>query len=89
VLGLEEVVRKMTSLPARRLGLAGRGVLRPGATADLVFFDPERVRDRATYETPHRFCEGVTTVLVHGHPIIDVGEDTGAPAGRVLRHGET
>jgi len=86
VLSLEAAVRKMTALPAHRLGLADRGRVAAGMAADLVVFDPDRVIDRATYELPHTFCEGVSHVAVNGHLVIDDGEDTGAPAGQVLRH---
>jgi N-acyl-D-amino-acid deacylase len=86
VLSLETAVRKMTSLPARRLGLADRGTIAAGMAADLVVLDPDRVIDRATYERPHAFCEGVSHVVVNGRLVIDDGEDTGAAAGRVLRH---
>src|SRR6266542_1443873 len=86
VLSLEAAVRKMTGLPARRLGLADRGTIATGMAADLVVFDPERVIDRATYERPHAFCDGVHHVVVNGQMVVDDGEDTGAPAGRVLRH---
>lgn len=87
LLSLEEAVRKMTSLPAQRLGLHDRGLVRPGCTADLVVFDPERVADCATYQDPHRFCEGVSHVVVGGHVVVDGGQDAGAKAGRVLRRG--
>jgi N-acyl-D-amino-acid deacylase len=86
VLSLEAAVRKMTSLPARRLGLADRGILAAGMAADLVVFDPDRVIDRATYERPHAFCDGVSHVVVNGRLVVDDGQDTGAPAGKVLRH---
>lgn len=85
VLGLEEAVRKMTSLPARRLGLTGRGVLEPGAAADLVLFDAGSIADNATFDDPHRFCAGVRTVMVNGVVVVDDGRDTQAVAGRVLR----
>lgn len=85
VLGLEEAVRKMTSLPARRLGLTDRGVIKPGAAADLVLFDPGSVIDNATFDDPHRFCGGVRTVVVNGVVVVDDGHDTHAVAGRVLR----
>jgi N-acyl-D-amino-acid deacylase len=77
----------MTSLPAGRLGLTDRGVLAPGRVADLVLFDPERVVDRATFEQPHRFCEGVRMVVVGGEAVVEDGEDTGVVAGTVLRRG--
>jgi N-acyl-D-amino-acid deacylase len=85
VLSLEEAVRKMTSLPASRLGLADRGVIRPSSVADLVLFDPESVADNATFDDPHRFCDGVRAVVVNGTVVVDDGEDTGAVAGQVLR----
>lgn len=85
VLPLAAAVRKMTALPARRLGLTDRGTIAPGKAADLVVFDPDRVIDRATYERPHVFCDGVSHVIVNGRLVIDEGHDTGAPAGQVLR----
>jgi N-acyl-D-amino-acid deacylase len=85
VLGLEEAVRKMTSLPAKRLGLTDRGVIAPGAVADLVLFDPKSIADNATFENPHQFCGGVRMVVVNGMVVVDGGKDTGAVAGRVLR----
>jgi N-acyl-D-amino-acid deacylase len=87
VLTLPEAIRKMTGLPARRLGLADRGVLAPGARADVVAFDPARVGDRATYEEPHRYAAGIEHVLVNGRVVIDRGAHTGARPGRVLRGG--
>ena len=86
VLSLEAAVRKMTSLPAFRLGLADRGTIAPGTAADLVVFDPDRVLDRATYAQPHAFCDGVSHVVVNGRLVIDDGEDTTVAAGQVLRH---
>lgn len=88
VLPLEEAVRKMTSLPARRLRMADRGQIRQGWAADLVLLDAGRVRDRATFERPHTFSEGVRLVIVNGTVVVEDGVDTGAPAGRVLRRGE-
>jgi N-acyl-D-amino-acid deacylase len=87
VLPLEEAVRKMTSLPASRLGRDDLGVIRTGARADLVIFDPERIADRATFRAPHRFAVGVELVVVNGQVVIDGGTDTGATAGTVLRAG--
>jgi dihydroorotase/N-acyl-D-amino-acid deacylase len=85
LLTLEDAIRKMTSLPAARLGLADRGLLRPGMKADLVVLDPATVRDRATYEKPHQYAEGVSLVLVNGEPVLDGNRMTGARPGRVLR----
>jgi len=87
VLGLEMAVRKMTGLPAWRLRLWDRGLLRLGFYADLVLFDPDRVVDRATFTDPHRYPDGVDLVVVNGTVTVDGGEHTGARAGRVLRRG--
>jgi N-acyl-D-amino-acid deacylase len=85
LLSLPEAVHKMTGLPARRLGLRDRGVIRVGARADLVIFDAKRVADRATYEQPHRYADGIEHVLVNGRFVIKDGEHTGSLPGRVLR----
>jgi len=85
VLRLEDAIRKMTSLPAQRLGRRDLGLIRPGCAADLVVFDPDRVADLATFQEPHRFCAGVSHVVVNGQVAIEDGRDTGARAGRVLR----
>lgn len=85
VLSLEEAVRKMTSLPAQRLGFFDRGLVRPGMAADLVCFDPETVRDTATYEDPRRLPEGIPYVIVNGRPVVDDGRHTGDLPGRALR----
>ncbi len=84
VLGLPEAVHKMTGLPAQRLGLRDRGVVRVGAKADLVVFDGKRVADQATYEEPHRYPVGVEHVLVNGRLVIKDGEHTGSLPGRLL-----
>jgi N-acyl-D-amino-acid deacylase len=84
LLPLEEAVRKMTSLPAQRLGLADRGVLRPGLKADLAVWDPARVRDSATFEAPHQYAEGFTLVVVNGDVVFEDGRMTTARPGRVL-----
>lgn len=82
---LEEAVRKVTSQAADRANLSERGVLRPGMKADLVVFDPNQIRDVATYEDPHHFSEGVIDVVVNGVPVLREGQMTNALPGRVLR----
>jgi N-acyl-D-aspartate/D-glutamate deacylase len=84
VLTLEDAVRKMTSLPAGILGFSDRGALREGFAADIVVFDPSRVRDTATFEKPKSYAEGVPYVLVNGVVVIDGGQHTGAKPGRPL-----
>ena len=86
VLGLEECVAHMTSRPARRLGLPDRGVLRPGAVADLVLFDPETVAAGATFDEPRRQAVGIPHVFLAGEPVVADGRRTGALPGRALRH---
>jgi N-acyl-D-amino-acid deacylase len=85
VLTLEEAIRKMTSLPAAQLRVTDRGLLKVGMAADVVVFDPDRVTDRATFEDPHRYAEGIDIVIVNGQVVIDEGRHTGATPGRVLR----
>lgn len=85
VIELEEAVRRMTSLAANRLGLHERGRIAPGMYADVVLFDPERLRDRATFQAPMRYAEGIDFMWVNGMMTIDEGEPTGARAGRALR----
>jgi len=87
VLTLEECIRKMTSLPARRFGLRDRGLLGEGFFADLVIFDPDTVRDTATYESPCRYPVGIDTVIVNGQVVLDNGQHTEAMPGRALRRG--
>lgn len=84
VITLEEAVRKMTAFPAQRLGLADRGVLREGLKADIAVFDPATVRDRATYEEPHQYSEGVSLVVVNGQVVFENGAVTTARPGRIL-----
>lgn len=82
---LATAIRKMTCDPCRRLNLGDRGWLRPGYAADIVLFDPDRVRDTATYEEPIRYPLGVHTVLVNGVPTVEAREHTGARAGKIVR----
>jgi N-acyl-D-amino-acid deacylase len=83
--GLEQAVHKMTGLSARTFGLAGRGVLAPGAFADITVFDPERVIDTATFERPATPAAGIAFVFVNGALVWRDGRSTGARPGRVLR----
>ncbi|MCA1828362.1 MAG: amidohydrolase family protein [Myxococcales bacterium] len=85
MLGIEEGVRRLTSLPARRAGLMNRGILRPGMMADLVMFDPAALRDLATYEQPRQFAAGFDDVIVNGKLVIDEGKLTAERPGRALR----
>lgn len=84
LIGLEQAVRSMTSLPAQVFRLTDRGVLRAGAMADIVVFDYDRVRDRATYDAPHQLSEGIVHALVGGRVSIQESRVTGALNGRVL-----
>ena len=84
-LRLEDAIRKFTALPAQRMGLADRGVLKAGMWADIVVFDPGRVRDLATFDKPNQLSEGMEYVLVNGVPVIDGGRMTNALPGKVLR----
>lgn len=87
VLSMEDAVRKMTALPAERIGLRERGQLRAGWYADVVVFDPETVIDRATFEQPHQYPAGIDWVLVNGRITVDDGDFVNAGAGRVLKRG--
>ena len=84
VITLEDAVRKMSAFPAQRIGLADRGVLRVGMKADIAIFDPNTVRDRATFEQPHQYAEGVTQVIVNGQVAFEDGKMTAARPGRIL-----
>ena len=87
VISLPEAIRRLTALPAANLGLADRGVLRPGAFADVVVFDPATIAAHSTYEKPMQYATGVAHVFVNGVPVLRDGEHTGARAGRVVRRG--
>jgi N-acyl-D-amino-acid deacylase len=87
LLSLESAVRKMTGAAAARLGLTDRGRLADGLKADVVVFDPLKVRALATYDDPCRFPAGIPYVIVNGELVIDGGEHTGALPGRALHHG--
>ena len=84
-LTLEDAIRKFSALPAQRMRLADRGVLKQGMWADVVVFDPQTVRDLATYDNPNQLSQGMEFVLVNGVPVIENGKMTGALPGKVLR----
>ena len=84
-LSLEDAIRKFTALPAQRMRLSDRGVLKTGMWADVVVFDPAAVRDRATFDNPNQLSEGMEYVLVNGAPVIERGKMTGTLPGKVLR----
>ena len=82
---LREAVRRLTSFPARNLGIRDRGAVKSGYFADLAIFDPATIADHATFETPQAFATGMRHVLVNGVPVLRDGEHTGATPGRVVR----
>ena len=84
LLPLEVLIHKATGLPASRLRITDRGVLRAGAYADVVVFDPATVADRATFEDPRQFPVGIEHVFVNGQAVISEGRPTRATPGRVL-----
>jgi N-acyl-D-amino-acid deacylase len=84
-LTLEEAIRKFSSLPAQRMRLADRGVLKQGMWADVVVFDPDTIRDLATFDDPNQLSQGMEYVLVNGAPVIENGKMTGTLPGKVLR----
>lgn len=85
IVPLEEMIRKMTSMPAGHLGLVRRGRIDVGWAADLVVFDPDRIIDRATFAEPKAYPEGVACVIVNGRTVVEREEHTGVLPGRVLR----
>jgi N-acyl-D-amino-acid deacylase len=84
-LSLEDAIRKFSALPAQRLRLTDRGVLKAGMWADIIIFDPATVRDLATFDNPNQLSQGMEYVLVNGAPVIDESKMTGALPGKVLR----
>src|SRR5690554_1913883 len=85
IISLEEAIKRMTSLPAENLKLKRRGRLEEGCFADIVIFDPEKIKDNATYDKPHQYSEGVRDVFVNGVQVLKDGEHTGEKPGRVVR----
>jgi dihydroorotase/N-acyl-D-amino-acid deacylase len=84
-LTLEDAIRKFSALPAQRMRLTDRGVLKTGMWADIVVFDPNTIRDLATFDKPNQLSQGMEYVLVNGVPVIDGGNMTGKLPGKVLR----
>lgn len=85
VIPLEEAIYKLTALPAERLQLTGRGRLQPGYQADIVLFDPETISDRATFDDPHQYADGVMHVWVNGTQVLKDGEHTGQFPGQFVK----
>ncbi len=85
LLTLQDAIRKFSALPAQRMRLTDRGVLKQGMWADVVVFDPNAIRDVATFEKPNQLSTGMEYVLVNGVPVIERGKMTNALPGRVLR----
>ena len=86
LLTMEEAIRKMTSLPAKMLGLKDRGIIKDGYFADLVIFNPENIKDTATFKEPHSYPEGIEHVVVNGKIVLEKGKMTEVKAGKVLRN---
>jgi N-acyl-D-aspartate/D-glutamate deacylase len=85
VLSLEEAIKKMTSIPATKLRLQDRGLIKEGFWADIVIFDLNKIADRATYQTPHQYPEGIEYVIVNGEIVVEEGKLTGVRPGKVLK----
>ena len=75
----------MSSFPAQKLGLKDRGLLMPGMWADIVIFDPSKIIDKATYQDPHQYPEGIEYVIVNGEIVVNKGKHTGKLPGKILR----
>ncbi|MBT9175375.1 MAG: D-aminoacylase [candidate division WS2 bacterium] len=86
LLTIQDAIRKMTSLPAQRLGLKNRGILREGCYADIVIFDKKKIIDKATFDNPHQYPDGIEYVLVNGQITLEKGKHRGTLAGKVLCH---
>jgi len=84
ILGLEEAIRKMTSLPAQTLRLLDRGLIKTGFFADVVIFNPEEVKDQATFANPHQYSRGMVSVIVNGQEVLAGGQFTGQRPGQIL-----
>jgi N-acyl-D-aspartate/D-glutamate deacylase len=82
---LEEAIRKMTSFPAQRLSLTDRGLIREGMWADIVIFNPNKIIDKATYDQPHQFSEGINHVIVNGNIVVENEQQNDNIAGKILK----
>ena len=85
IVPLEEMIKKMTAIPASRFGFDKRGLLQPGYYADMVVFNPDKIADRATWVNPHQYPVGVEYVIVNGQVVVEHGEHTGRLPGKILR----
>jgi N-acyl-D-aspartate/D-glutamate deacylase len=85
IVDLPMAIRKMTSLPAEQTGLSDRGRIAKGKKADLVIFDPQKIQDTATFDSPHQYPTGIAHVFVNGVQVVNEGKHTGARTGKVLR----
>jgi N-acyl-D-amino-acid deacylase len=85
VVSLEDAIRKMTSLPAQRFQLRDRGLLQEGKAADIVLFDPEKIKSPSTFESPHAYTEGMEYVIVNGKPAVEKGKYNGERPGQILK----
>ena len=85
VIGFEEAIRRMTSLPAQKFGLHDRGLLKEGLAADIVIMDPEKVNDKSTFDNPHQFSEGIPFVIVNGVPVVENSQHNGQRSGQSLK----
>ncbi len=85
VIPMEEAIRRLTLLPAQTLNIQERGRLAPGYFADIAIFDPDSIKDHASFDDPHHYSTGVKHVLVNGVPVVSDGEHTGATPGRAIR----
>ncbi len=86
VIGLEEAVRRMTSLPATKFNLKGRGLIHEGMNADILVFDENTIQDMSVYENPHQFTKGIEYILVNGKLVIEQGKHTGVRSGQALKN---
>jgi len=89
IISMEQAIRAATGLPAEMLGFQDRGLVKAGYAADLVVFDPAMIADKATYTSPHQYCEGINYVLVNGTPVVEEGRFNGSLAGKPLPHRAT